>query len=338
CLEGEAAVKVLGYSEVACEAAKNRLIRKYGGVRRNVQAKELERFADILERTVVTLKENKRESDLKAGTLYGIVLEKVPEMLLSQYYRWLKEQKKEESLETLNCWIAEKTEYQTHAAKRKRGFSRGREDRKGDEKSGRRITGVDSKNRLVQRGLVTRSGKWLNVLDCANNALEIITLEKTVSEVEFAQSQGATRITTNCYMKYQTKNHQSKTHHPPRRGMPVTKPLWKQSKNMKSVALRTVPIILKNDKKRLLVNCFLDEGSETTYVNEDVIEQLGLREEKERVTVQVANPQQVTFMSATFEIGIESVDGKVNSVIVPKTSQKICGRMKPTNWVKIKDR
>ena len=43
-------------------------------------------------------------------------------------------------------------------------------------------------------------------------------------------------------------------------------------------------------------------------------------------------------MSATVEIGIESVDGKVDNVIVAKTSQKICGRMKPTNWVKIQNR
>ena len=90
----------------------------------------------------------------------------------------------------------------------------------------------------------------------------------------------------------------------------------------KSVALRTVPIILKNGNKRLLVNCFLDEGSDTTYVNEDVIEQLGLQEEKEPVTVQVANAQQVTFMSATVEIGIESVDGKVDSVIVAQDISK----------------
>jgi hypothetical protein len=60
----------------------------------------------------------------------------------------------------------------------------------------------------------------------------------------------------------------------------------------KSIALRTVPVILKNGKKRLLVNCFLDEGSDTTYVNEDVVEQLGLQQTKEPVTVQVANAQQ----------------------------------------------
>jgi hypothetical protein len=65
-------------------------------------------------------------------------------MLLSQYYRWLKEQKKEEAFETLNCWIAEEAEYQTHTAESKRGFSCGREDRKGDEKSGRR----DNKGRF----------------------------------------------------------------------------------------------------------------------------------------------------------------------------------------------
>ena len=42
------------------------------------------------------------------------------------------------------------------------------------------------------------------------------------------------------------------------------------------VALRTVPIILKNGNRRVTVNCLLDEGSDTTYVNEDVVNELGL--------------------------------------------------------------
>ena len=101
-------------------------------------SKELERFADILGRTLVTLKESEQESDLKASTLNHIVLEKVPEMLLCQYYRWLKEQKKKESLETLTCWIGEEAEYQTDAAESKREFGQGREDRKSDERSARK--------------------------------------------------------------------------------------------------------------------------------------------------------------------------------------------------------
>ena len=47
------------------------------------------------------------------------------------------------------------------------------------------------------------------------------------------------------------------------------------------IALRTVPAILKHGKRRLLVKCFLDEGSDTTYVNEDVIETLGISTQKD---------------------------------------------------------
>ena len=41
-------------------------------------------------------------------------------------------------------------------------------------------------------------------------------------------------------------------------------------------------------------------------------------------------------MAATLEIGIESVDGQVDTTIVVKTSNKICGGMKPTDWVTMK--
>ncbi|CAH3174876.1 unnamed protein product, partial [Porites lobata] len=46
--------------------------------------RELEKFNDIVERTVVSLKENKKFADLKGGTLCAIVLEKLPQALLSQ--------------------------------------------------------------------------------------------------------------------------------------------------------------------------------------------------------------------------------------------------------------
>ena len=103
-LEGEAAktVKGLGYLDHVYKAAKARLNQKYGGNRQQVQAhidelhkmrpintdnlRELGRFADIVERTVVSLKENKKFADLEGDTSYAIVLEKLPQALLSQYY------------------------------------------------------------------------------------------------------------------------------------------------------------------------------------------------------------------------------------------------------------
>ena len=88
-LVGEAAktAKGLGYSDHVYEAAKASLNRKYGGNRRQVQAhidelrkmrpinadnpRQLERFADIVERTVISLKENRKSADLEGGTLYS---------------------------------------------------------------------------------------------------------------------------------------------------------------------------------------------------------------------------------------------------------------------------
>ena len=48
--------------------------------------RELERFTNIVERTVVSLKQNNKFANLQGGTLYAIVLEKLPQALLSQYY------------------------------------------------------------------------------------------------------------------------------------------------------------------------------------------------------------------------------------------------------------
>ena len=43
-------------------------------------------------------------------------------------------------------------------------------------------------------------------------------------------------------------------------------------------------------------------------------------------------------MSATLEIGLESLDGRVDTIIVAKTSNNICSGMKPINYLQIKDR
>ena len=50
------------------------------------------------------------------------MLEKLPQALLSQYYRWIKEKGSMESLEELHHWVAEEAEYQVQASKIKHGF------------------------------------------------------------------------------------------------------------------------------------------------------------------------------------------------------------------------
>ena len=50
----------------------------------------------------------------------------------------------------------------------------------------------------------------------------------------------------------------------------------------------------------------------------------------------VAIDQGVRFPSMTFVIGLESVDGSVDARIVVQSSEKICGRMKAVDWVRLK--
>ena len=72
---------------------------------------------------MITLKENGRKSDLEGGTLHTMILEKIPERLLAQYYRWLKENKQEESLESLKDWVSKEAAYQIQATEIKKGLS-----------------------------------------------------------------------------------------------------------------------------------------------------------------------------------------------------------------------
>ena len=381
CLRGEAAetIKGLGYSQTAYDAALSKLQRKYGGDRRKVQAqieelrkmrpvnegdpKSMDKFADALERTIVVLKDNSLHADLGGGTLYGIVVEKLPENLLKEYYHWVKEQGKNETMVTLNEWVAVEADLQTQASEVKHGFTRKYEDSKWSRRDGRNNKsygaslqdGKKISNEIERKGKLCRAcGETHHLEKC-----------KVFTGWSFEKKWEAAKRFGVCFrcLDYDHLGHQcpkskacdvagcKKTHHPllhesqPRQETKVpstegdtqtTTLNTIERHEERIIALHTVPAILKHRKRRLLVNCFLDEGSDTTYVNEDVIETLGISTEKEEITINVANDQKVRLMAATLEIGLESVDGKVDTTIVVKTSDKICGGMKPTDWVTMK--
>ena len=74
---------------------------------------------------MINLQENNRAADLQAGTLYTIILEKLPEKLLFQCIRWVKEDRRVESLITLKDWTAEEAVSQILATEIKHGFKLG---------------------------------------------------------------------------------------------------------------------------------------------------------------------------------------------------------------------
>ena len=65
----------------------------------------------------------------------------------------------------------------------------------------------------------------------------------------------------------------------------VTMEMFGNQDGQPEVALRKVPIVLKNGNRRVVVNYLLDEGSE------DVVNELGLTGQKESITVNVTNDQ-----------------------------------------------
>ena len=116
-----------------------RLQRKFGGPRRQVQnqieklrsmkllhadnVEVLEKFSDALENIVVLLQtQGKLNEPLPNSSLYTTLLEKIPEEMLSQYYRWLEEGHKPETLEVFKDWILDETDYRVKAAEAIKGL------------------------------------------------------------------------------------------------------------------------------------------------------------------------------------------------------------------------
>ena len=130
CLAGEAlkAIENLGHSTTAYHTAKERLERKFGGHRRQVALyleevdnfrpicpgnyKEIEKFADLLDITIVNLREANRFEELNDGLLYMKLQKKLPTSMLSSYHRWIFEKQKTESLRE---WVLQEAEFQTKA-------------------------------------------------------------------------------------------------------------------------------------------------------------------------------------------------------------------------------
>ena len=139
-LTGEAlkCIENLGHSAGAYEASKNRLEKKFGGLRRRLalyieqlegfrsiqygNAKDLEQFADLLDVAIINLRESRQYHELGTGSLYVKLQRKLPEMMLANYHRWIFENNHLESVETLRDWLVQEAEFQTIAAETIKGI------------------------------------------------------------------------------------------------------------------------------------------------------------------------------------------------------------------------
>ena len=100
------------------------------------------------------------------------------------------------------------------------------------------------------------------------------------------------------------------------------------------VALRTIPVILKNDDKEIRVNALLDDASTKTYINRDIAEELGLFGESKSVTVNVLDGQYTTFETMPVNLQLESIDGQKRYNIDAYTTNRVTGNLSVMDWRK----
>lgn len=98
------------------------------------------------------------------------------------------------------------------------------------------------------------------------------------------------------------------------------------------IALRTVPVILRNGDRSLKVNALLDEASTKTYLNSDVAAELGLHGRTEKVAVNVLNGQIETFETKPVSFNLVSIDHKVNMNVTAYTANRVTGDMPVIHW------
>ncbi|XP_065052322.1 uncharacterized protein LOC135681677 [Rhopilema esculentum] len=171
------AIENLGFSGAAYEAAKDRLERKFGGKRREIAihledmdnfkpvrdgcSKDIEKFADLLDVLVVNLLESGRHDELGNGSLYIKLLKKLPETLLTQYNRWIFENRRRECVETLKMWVIQESEFYTVARETVHGVSSERRNSRSRNLAGEKKTtffGATEELTQVNRFQVGRSG------------------------------------------------------------------------------------------------------------------------------------------------------------------------------------
>ena len=102
----------------------------------------------------------------------------------------------------------------------------------------------------------------------------------------------------------------------------------------KYISLRTVPVVLKNGEKSVVVNALLDDGSTQTYLNSDVAAELILEGKICDTQVNVLNGCVESFQ--TMSVTLMSLSGQVYMKVDAFTVTRVTGNMKSVNWVKNK--
>jgi hypothetical protein len=89
---------------------------------------------------------------------------------------------------------------------------------------------------------------------------------------------------------------------------------------------------LKNGNRRAKVNALLDDASTKMYMNVDVVGELVLQGQVQKVTVNVFNDKVESFETMHNEVRLQSLNGQTDTTITAFTTIRVAGNIQPINW------
>ena len=368
-LEGEPlkCIESLGYSAAAYNTAKQRLERKYGGIRRQLtlrledvdrfkpikdnNEKDLQGFAELLDVLVVQLVETGNLAELYSVSMNLRVQAKLSKSLLAKYRQWLREYAKEENLYTLRDFVNQQSEDLIQAGEVIRGItqkSKTPENAQSFVSHSAPSTGCAVCNESHPVWFCDKF-KALSTEERWNKIKELGLCFRCLSAGHLGRD---CKNVSLCNIDNCKANHNRLLHGGKKPDNSDGDKIENTSRGAEQIAhvttmttgkgdevfsLRTVPVKVRNGPATMTIHALLDDCSDTSYVNEEITNELDINGEREDVTVNTLNGHK-TELNDTAEVNftIESVDGKVSMPMSAYITNNVAGDLKVTDWNKAK--
>ena len=101
--------------------------------------------------------------------------------------------------------------------------------------------------------------------------------------------------------------------------------------------LRTVPVwLLGSEGQSIQVNAFLDDGSDSTYVRDDIVTALGLETNEQNLRLTTLTASCIPLKSKKVSLTIKSLNGDTQSTVEAWTLNEMCQGLSIPDWNKHK--
>ena len=363
-------VERLGYTSRQYQTALEKLDQKYGGEKRLLQRhleailraspvevtnlKELEIFSDRLTDVVVKLEDSDQHQELAGiSALYIAVQQKLPGSLLIAYQEWLHRKPRKDGLSVFSKWLQKQVVYRMDVEEVKERTKKKTEDNIESKKHKRDKGAVHNVTRELTRKCVVCHGPH-QITSCKNwgeasitNRWEIAKKNELCYRCLRSGHQGKNCPENNrcgindCKGTHHFHLHFERRSKPPEQvdAAVETRNAFGDSEFAGDVVLRTVPVwLIGSEGQSIQVNAFLDDGSDSTYVRDDIVTALGLKTDEQTLRLTTLTESCMSLKSKKVSLTIKSLNGETQSIVEAWTLNEMCQGLSIPDWNQHKDK